>query len=484
MASNQSSDAASAVNRFGLGARPGEIERMHAPREALAAQLKQSGPMPTPFNGLPGSSDMLRLQMQYLLQRREFKQSRKDQSVGAPAEGVKQRDPQLRQIRSELKQALTADDGARWAVAATTDSGFVERIVRFWSNHFAVSVDKKQALPFASVMERDVIREHAFGNFRDLLVAVESHPAMLVYLDNVRSIGPDSQFASRRANNRRKVNAAGGMPRNSGLNENLAREIMELHTLGVDDAYTQADVVEFARAITGWSMPRNNADGVDGWFVFRPQIHQPGARKVLGKTYAEGGVEQGRAIMADLAINPGTAKHLAFKLARHFVADQPPPSLVQRMAKRYLDSGGNLTALYTAMIGSDEAWSPNARKFRTPEDFLIASVRATSVPADGKGLKLSMMQTGMGQPPFGSRSPAGFPDIANAWIGPDPILKRIQAANLIAARTPRGSDPNAIASAALGVHLRASTAQAVDRADSPQQATAVLLASPDFQWRI
>ncbi|MEO8849668.1 MAG: DUF1800 family protein, partial [Casimicrobiaceae bacterium] len=247
---------------------------------------------------------------------------------------------------------------------------------------------------------------------------------------------------------------------------------------------TQADVIEFAKAITGWSMPRYDADGADGWFMFRPQIHEPGARKVLGKTYAEGGVEQGRAIMADLAINPGTAKHLAYNLARHFVADQPPPALVQRMAKRYLDSGGSLTALYTAMIRSDEVWSPDARKFRTPEDFLIASVRATAAPTDGKGLKLTMMQTGMGQPPFGSRSPAGFPDTANAWIGPDPILKRIQAANMIAARTPRGSDPNAIASAALGVRLRAATAQAVHRAESPQQATAVLLASPDFQWRI
>ncbi|HTA65599.1 MAG TPA: DUF1800 domain-containing protein, partial [Xanthomonadaceae bacterium] len=280
-----------------------------------------------------------------------------------------------------------------------------------------------------------------------------------------------------------------------GLNENLAREILELHTLGVDGGYTQADVTEFARAITGWSVhaPRDDRGGglfavgqsnsATG-FVYRDNAHEPGARTILGKRYAEGGMEQGRGVLADLAIHPATARHLSLKLARHFVADQPPPKLLQRMAVAYLDNGGDLRELYLAMLHSDEAWAPEARKFRAPDDFLIAALRALGVEQVPDVRKVAGLLARLGRPDFQPRSPAGFADTADAWIGPDALLKRIQAAEELAAHAPRSLMPAQVARDALGPHLDAGTAQAIARADSQQQALGLLLASPQFQWRI
>ena len=263
----------------------------------------------------------------------------------------------------------------------------------------------------------------------------------------------------------------------------------------MNGGYTQADVTEFARAITGWSVhaPRDDRGGglfaasqssSTTGFVYRDNAHEPGARTILDKRYAEGGMEQGRAVLADLAIHPATAKHLSFKLARHFVADQPPPKLLQRMAVAYLDSGGDLAALYIAMLRSDEAWAPEARKFRAPDDFLIASLRALGVEQVPDVRKINGLLARLGQPSFTPRSPAGFTDTADAWIGPDALWKRIQTAQELAAHAERSMVPTQVARDALGTRLDAGTAQAIARAESPKQALSLLLASPDFQWRI
>lgn len=483
--------AASAANRFGLGARPGVIEGMGDPRAALVRETSGPSPGDALFAGLSTSAGYLAAEYQFRQDRKQRKEEL--ERLNAAANG----DPEAKKKSGDgfLKvfgEQLLAEANARWSAALFAPIGFRERIVRFWSNHFAVSIDKRAALLYAAPMEREVIRPHAFARFEDLLLGIETHPAMLRYLDNFQSVGPDSMLGERVA----RFTDPQRKKQRLGLNENLGREIMELHTLGVNGGYTQADVTELARAITGWSLraPRDDRPGFAGHeldhvnpttgFVFRENTHEPGVRTVVGKRYAQRGFDQGRVVLADLAVHPATAKHLSLKLARHFVADNPPPKLLQRMTSTWLDTRGDLRAWYASMLGSEDAWSPAARKFRTPDDFLIAALRALDVQQVPDVKKLGGLLTRLGRPDFNPRSPAGFADTADAWIGPDGLWKRVQVAEELAARASRGLQPENVARDALGPRLQASTAQAIARADSPQQAMTLLLGSPDFQWRI
>ncbi|MBS0212383.1 MAG: DUF1800 domain-containing protein [Proteobacteria bacterium] len=492
MPSNQLAEAASAVNRFGLGARPGAIVGMAEPRGVLAQELRSPPSVQGLFAGLPSSADSLAAEYQFRADRKARKAE-----LEAREAAVKSGDPEAVKklgdgFFKQFGDQIQAENAARWNAALTAEIGFSERIVRFWSNHFAVSVDKRPTTLLAAPMEREVIRPHAFGRFADLLLGIETHPAMLLYLDNAQSIGPESRLGERLAR-------GGGNPKRKGaqgLNENLGREIMELHTLGVNGGYTQADVIELAKAITGWSVrvPRDDGPGLRGGqtdhanpvtgFVFRENTHEPGARTVLGKRYAEGGMEQGRAVLTDLAVHPSTAKHVCGQLACHFVADKPPQPLVERMVATWLRSGGDLRAVYLSMLESGEAWGPEARKFRTPDDYLIAALRVLGVQQAPDARKLGGLLARMGRPDFTPHSPAGFTDTADAWIGPDPIWKRVQVAEELAAHASRELVPEQIAQNALGPRLHPATAQAVVRADSPQQAVSILFGSPDFQWRI
>ena len=466
--------AASAANRFGLGARGDEIARVGGdPRGWLLAQVAgKEGD--DPFADLPDSGAYLDQYHDYLRQRREM---RDRQRAGKDADAMQAIG------RRGFRRAQQREFVLRQRVAATTTQPFAERLVRFWSNHFAISVDKFPASLFAAPMEREAIRPHLGGRFADMLLAVERHPGMLVYLDNAQSIGLESRLGAQSARRAQRNPQA----RKRGLNENLAREILELHTLGVDGGYAQADVAELARAITGWSVARpvdREKRGSDA-FVFRAAAHEPGARRVLGKSYPESGEAQGEAILRDLAVHPATARHLSLKLARHFVADRPPPALVERMAKAYLASGGELAALYRAMVEDDAAWSPEAGKFKSPEDFIVSALRACQLRND---LDLALgvrLQGQLGQPLFQPRSPAGFGDVAADWGGPDALFKRVQAAQALAERLPAAVDakPQAIGEAALGAGLDAETATVLRRAESVQQGVALLLASPSFQWR-
>ena len=468
------SAAASAINRFGLGARVGDLQTIGGdPRGWLLAQLQSAPPTPA-FNGLPGSSD-------YLQQYRALNQVRKQ---AREAKGQSQQDgtqQAKREAERAMREGLQRELVLRQGVAVSSDAGFRERLVRFWSNHFAISVDKRIASLFAAPMEREAIRPHVAGKFSDLLLAVERHPGMLLYLDNQASIGDDSRAA---------INAArrsAGKPKadKRGLNENLAREIMELHTLGVNAGYSQQDVTEFARAITGWSVVRDNDRGGAGTFIFRANAHEPGSRRVFGKTYRQEGEAQGIAVLHTLAVHPATAQHVSLQLARHFVADTPPPKLVERMAKAWLSSDGDLATVYREMLEDDTAWQPAARKFKNPDDFFVSSLRACGLNGQDDVALVVRLQAQLGQPLFQPRSPAGFGDVAADWGGPDALFKRVQAAQALANRLPdmQGNTPLNLGEVALGASLDTQTATALRRAESVQQGVALLLASPAFQWR-
>jgi uncharacterized protein (DUF1800 family) len=304
------------------------------------------------------------------------------------------------------------------------------------------------------------------GRFSDMLLAVESHPAMLLYLDNARSIGPDSQA---------------GRNRGKGLNENLAREIMELHTLGVRTGYTQDDVTRFANVITGWSIVPPRQDPVRGGeFAFNPRMHEPGPQTVVGKSYADGGIEQGREVLLALARHPATAKHIATKLARHFVADDPPLALVDRLTKRFLDTDGDLKEVTKALLAAPEAWSSSREKLKRPGEWIVAALRATGVTNPDIG-PLIQAQNVLGEPLWRPPAPNGFSDDDATWL--DGLPQRLDLANQAARRVPGNVDAKAAFEDSIGPIASAETRQTIMRAESRQQALALLFMSPEFQRR-
>jgi len=285
-------------------------------------------------------------------------------------------------------------------------------------------------------------------------------------------VGPNSVVGQR----------ARGAGKTAGLNENLAREIMELHTVGVDAGYTQADVTEFARAMTGWSVGRLDHPEEPKGAMFRPFAHEPGARMVMGKRYAEGGQEQARAVMKDLAANPHTAKHLATKLARHFVSDDPPPALTARLERAYLESGGRLDVVAKALITAPEAWDPAATKFKTPYEFMVSSWRAAdTTPTDVA--QVAKVMNAMGQKPFSAPSPKGWPEEAAAWCAPDAIVKRMAWSESFSADSIADRDPKTLAENALGARLSPLAAKTIARAETRSEGLSILLMSPEFQRR-
>src|SRR6059058_10733 len=283
-----------------------------------------------------------------------------------------------------IQKTFRAEALARLQRAVMADCGFTERLVVFWSNHFCISANKGgPARMWAGSFEREAIRPHVLGRFGDMLKAVEQHPAMLFFLDNQQSLGPDSRA---------------GKNRNRGLNENLAREILELHTLGVGGGYSQDDVTSLANIITGWTYAgRLGQLGAPGSFVFNANAHQPGAQRVMEKIYDASGVAQGEAVLADLARHPSTAKFIAGKFARHFVADDPPPGLVARLADVFTKTDGDLKSLATALVDSDDAWKAPLSKMRSPYEFLVASGRLLAQIPNDPGRYLGGLTT-LGQP--------------------------------------------------------------------------------------
>jgi uncharacterized protein (DUF1800 family) len=352
----------------------------------------------------------------------------------------------------------------RTEAALAADIGFAERLVWFWSNHFCISANKIQSM--SGAYEREAIRANTLGRFVDLLLAVEGHPAMLFYLDNLESMG---------------ANSIAGINRNRGLNENIAREIMELHTLGVRTGYTQDDVISFANVMTGWTLLPPGADPQHGGeFTFNPRLHEPGGQTVLGKRYEQEDAEQGRAVLRDLAAHPATATHVATKLARHFVADEPPPALIDQMAKTFRDTEGDLKQVAITMVSSDEAWRGPPSKLKRPGEWVIGMVRASGITVVDP-VRYTAGQALLGEALWRPSAPKGYPDDEASWI--DGVGRRLDVANNFAERIASTADPQAIIEDVFASEIGAEVKQAIGRAESRQQALALLFMSAEFQRR-
>jgi uncharacterized protein (DUF1800 family) len=481
-----------ALSRFGYGARGSSNDLAHAisdPRAFLKAELEVPGIALLERASLPATKAALQAlyaeQERIRLQREERKQAQAD-APGKPSDMPAAKEPpseamagqdapkpaEAKPMRAEPplpQQLFRADALARFQATAAAEVGFVERLVQFWSNHFCVSAAKGGAVrATAGCFEREAIRPHVLGRFADMLRAVAGHPAMLVYLDNAQSFGPTS---------------IAGQRRNRGLNENLAREILELHTLGVGAGYAQADVTSLARILTGWTFAgREGRIGEPGQFTFLPNGHEPGDHALLGKVYKAGGLQQGEAALADLARHPATAKHVARKFAAYFVADEPPAELVERLTRTFEKSGGDLKALALALLESDEAWNGERTKLRSPHEFLMATVRAVGRVPEDPGLLLGPLVV-MGMPLWQPPGPNGWPDTVAAWATPKGMKSRLDISAAVAARLKDSLHPAELLEATLGEAASRETRQAVTRAESRQQALALLLMSPEFQWR-
>jgi uncharacterized protein (DUF1800 family) len=448
-----------ATNRFGLGARPGEAAGATGdPRNWLQQQLADRPGSALTEPGLRSSESAISDFFKW----REERKASKSSDPGETGKN-KTKAPVPGSPRNEIAREIEARTG----FAITTRQPFRERLVRFWSNHFTVSVKNNRVAPVAGAFEREAIRPHVTGNFKTMLLAAETHQAMLFYLDNFQSVGP---------------NSVAGKRRGRGLNENQAREILELHTLGVDGGYSQEDVIELAKALTGWtvSSPRDKQPTGTTWFD--PRRHQPGSRKVLGKRYAEAGASQAKLILHDLAARPQTANFIATKLARHFISDDPPQQAVEKLAGVFRESGGHLGQVSAALVNLDPAWNPDLLKFKTPDEFMISSLRGLGMnKLQKKNLRASY--AALGQMPFSAPSPAGWPDEAGAWLGPDAVQKRFEWSDALASKTRDRVDPRIFLSETLGDIASKTTRFTVNGADSREQGLTLALMSPEFQRR-
>ncbi len=399
-----------ALNRLGYGQRPGDVDRVR--HLGLAAWIeRQLGPERIPddlVETLLRRYPILAKRTAELL--REFPHL-KDQR-GTDNEILVEQQP--RQILLECR-------AARLVRAVMSERQLQEVMVDFWLNHFNVDAHKSAVRWMIPAYEREAIRPHALGKFGDLLFATARHPAMLFYLDNWLNTDADVS----------EKGATAGKRQRGGLNENYARELLELHTLGVDGGYTEQDVREVARCFTGWSIdrPRLVAE-----FIFRPEAHDPGEKRLLGQVIPAGGGEaDGRRVLDSLARHPSTARFLARKLARRFVSDDPPESLVARVAQTFQHTDGDVRAMLATIFSSPEFFSAEAyrAKIKTPLEYVASAVRAlggaltvTGTMRDGS-MQLSEEVRRIGEPLYGAQAPTGYPDVAEVWVSPGALLARM-----------------------------------------------------------
>jgi len=472
--------AALALHRFGFGPSGDSIAAIATdPRGALLADLDRpaagwiSAPLPSSGEAARAVFDFrAEQQARQKLEQRARKEAEASGTspsmsdaanagaVNAMPSGQK---PPENKVPPLPQQLLQNEAKARFDAAAGADIGFAERLVWFWSNHFCISADKLPAM--AGPYEREAIRPHMLGRFADLLLAVGSHPAMLFYLDNVQSMGAAS---------------IAGINRDRGLNENLAREILELHTLGVRSGYSQADVTSFAKVLTGWTWVNPEEPNHGGEFIFNKRLHEPGEQTVLGKRYGDTGVEQGRAVLADLARHPATAQHIAQKLTRHFVADDPPSALIAKLAKSFRDSDGNLKEVARTLVNADESWTPQRQKLKSPAEWIAGVIRLTGAQATLPIGRVMSAQAGLGEPLWRPPAPNGWPDTESAWI--DGVPHRLDIASEFAGRVP-GIDPLALLETSLGPLASSETRSTVAHAETRSQALALLVMTPEFLRR-
>ena len=483
MAIDRKAEAALALHRFGFGPVRDQISAIaDDPRGAVLADLERPQAGGLAAANLPSSGEAARAVFDFRAERAAKQKlelrAKKEAEANSGAMGVSDTvsaapsmtaPPAQKPVQNPSPplpaQLFQNEAKARFDAAVGADVGFVERLVWFWSNHFCISADK--IVSMAGAYEREAIRPHVLSRFADMLTAVESHPAMLFYLDNVQSMGPDS---------------TAGINRDKGLNENLAREILELHTLGVRSGYSQKDVTSFANVLTGWTWIGLGEPIHGGEFVFVERLHEPGAQIVLGKRYAESGVEQGRAVLADLARHPATAQHIALKLARHFVADEPPPSLVTKLENTFKDSDGDLKQVAVALVSAEEAWTPQRTKLKPPAEWIVGMLRLIGLPPNMPIGRFIGSQTQLGQALWRPPAPNGYPDTEAAWV--DGVPHRLDIANGFAGQVAANNkDPRALIDDALGPLASPETREAIARAESRPQALALLVMAPEFLRR-
>lgn len=452
-------EAAIAANRLGLGARPGDLpEIAQDPRGWALSQIQR--PIVSAAFTMPDSMPTF-------------------MEIRAKTRGM---DPEARKkvflkVRKDVAGAL----GDNLVQVAASDQSFHERLVWFWLNHFTVSITRRPVALVMASYRRDAIEPFVTGRFEDMLMAVARHPAMLAYLDNHASIGP---------------NSSAGRQRKVGLNENYARETLELHTVGVEGGYDQDDVIDLAKILTGWMVDRRGKNGP--FFTFGNQRHEPGPKRVMGKVYGknETGIREGEAVLRDLANRPETARLISFKLARHFISDNPPADVVARLADVFISTRGDLREMYRVLVNSPEVWEAERRKLRTPFEFVIATGRALGVGRDHGGMMSELLSVQrpdwgkhmmrgmgmMGQLPFRALSPKGWPDEARYWSAPDAVVERIQWAHQVGKALAQ-HDASVLSEQILGPDVSRNTQFLLRGAESPAQGVALFLSSPEFQRR-
>lgn len=445
-----------ALNRFGLGARIGERDEIGDPKGWLRAQLAGDGQVRLDGPGLDEIGGLL----------------------GRLREAQRSQDrDRIMEVNRDIRELRAGEATAMLTRRLGSDQPFVERLVAFWSNHLCVSaLAKRQVDALAGHYEREAIRPHVLGRFDELVLASARHPAMLFYLDNVQSVGPGSVAGRRTARRGRGV----------GLNENYARELLELHTVGVDGGYLQEDVLQLARVLTGWTVAGvgrgGRADEPIG-FVFRPAMHEPGRKTIMDRRYGEAGVAEGEQVIRDLCASEATADFVATKLVRHFVSDRPPEAAVQSVASTFMASGGDLRLVSESLIDLDDAWRPEHRKVRTPQDWLAAVFRSFGTQEAPQAAPQLLRQ--LGHAPWSPLAPNGFGDLQTDWTDPASLMSRAELARGLAGRVARNGrfDPRALLEV---VEVEAGDpleSMLGDRSIPVPERVALALGGPAFQWR-
>jgi uncharacterized protein (DUF1800 family) len=508
------------LDRMGFGPRPGDVDRVRT--MGLQAYVEQQlRPDRLSNEGVVerlASLETLTLSSReivegYILPVQRLRRQQQAQEPGASQESAPARNPELVQAARNARVVLDDMSSQKLLRAVYSQRQLEEVMVDFWFNHFNVFAAKGATRGYLTEYERDVIRPHVLGSFRDLLGATAKSPAMLFYLDNWQSAAPAGAATTasrergtaagrRMAVRRGQILAPPGRPPRSpaaaqqaprGINENYARELMELQTLGVDGGYTQRDVQEVARAFTGWTIERPR---LGGGFRFEPRLHDDGEKSVLGhRIKAGGGESDGEQVLDILARHPSTARFIATKLVRRFVSDTPPPSLVERAAKRFHDTNGDIREVVRTIVTSPEMFAPAAyrAKVKTPFEFIVSAVRATDADVSS-AQALAAAVRDLGMPLYLCQPPTGYGDRADAWVNTGALLNRMNFAVALTGNRVRGvrlpgnavnADAglarDALVGGVLAGDLSPATAATIARAEQAPQAIALVLGSPEFQ---